>query len=120
MFNDYPVAGSRAVSLRLFEVEGPSHEGEEIVWYPSVMDGKFPARSEYERRELVKSCVFAERPFDGDTGSADTVYTDESLAENRRLMSTASYWINGDNTLTIDIETDTIMRTLHNLLGDPQ
>ena len=84
------------------------------------MDGKFPARSEYERRELVKSCVFAERSFDGDTGSADTVYTDESLAENRRLMSTASYWINGDNTLTIDIETDTIMRTLHKLLGDPQ
>ena len=58
--------------------------------------------------------------FDGDTGSADTVYTDESLAENRRLLNTASFWIAGDNTLTIDIETDTIMRTLHNLLGDPQ
>ncbi len=35
-------------------------------------------------------------------------------------MRTASYWLNGDNTLNIDINTDLIERTLHNLLGDPK
>ena len=68
----------------------------------------------------MTSCVVAEHTFDGDTGSADTVYTDESVAENKRMLDTVSFWVHGDNTLTIDIETDTIMRTLHNLLGDPQ
>lgn len=58
--------------------------------------------------------------FDGDTGSADTIYTDESLDENRRLMRTAGFWVNSDNSLTLDINTDLIIRTLHNLLGDPK
>lgn len=68
----------------------------------------------------MKGCAFAEHTFDGDTGSADTVYTDESLEENKKMLGTVSFWVSGDNRLTIDIETDTVMRTLHNLLGDPQ
>ena len=56
--------------------------------------------------------------FDGDTGSADSVYTDESLAENKDMMSKASFWISSDNALVIDINVDTIDRTVFNLLAD--
>ena len=73
--------------------------------------------------KISENCVVANYvkvTFDGDTSSADSLYTDESIEENRRIMRTASYWLNGDNTLNIDINTDLIERTLHNLLGDPK
>lgn len=58
--------------------------------------------------------------FDGDTGSADSVYTDEALAENRNMLHTASYWVTGDSKPTIQIDNDIVNRTLHNLLGEPR
>ena len=70
-------------------------------------------------REL-RSSDLRESTFDGDTSSADSIYTDEAIVENRKLINKSSFWINGDNTLTIDINTDLIERTLHNLLGDPK
>lgn len=69
-------------------------------------------------RELCKGCVLHECTFDGDTSSGDSVYTDEALAENRELMNKAAFWVDDDR-LKIDVNTDLIKRTLHNLLADP-
>lgn len=60
----------------------------------------------------------AQADFDGDTGSGDSVYTDESLAENNKMLHTAAFWIKG-NEMAIDINTDIVRRTLANMLGDP-
>lgn len=81
------------------------------------MNGKFGSLGN-DRRELCGCCVPHEYTFDGDTGSGDSIYTDEALAENRSQMQKASFWINGDR-LKIDVNTDLIERTLHNLLADP-
>lgn len=57
--------------------------------------------------------------FDGDTGSGDSVYTDEALEENRAMMKKATYWVEGGR-LTIDISGSGLVdRVMHNLLADP-
>lgn len=57
--------------------------------------------------------------FDGDTGSGDSVYTDEALEENRNMMKKATYWVEGGR-LTIDISGSGLVdRVMHNLLADP-
>lgn len=57
--------------------------------------------------------------FDGDTASYEAVYTDESLTEIKNKMNSASYWVTPDGKLKLDVNTDVIERTLHNLLADP-
>lgn len=57
--------------------------------------------------------------FDGDTGSGDSVYTDEALEENRNMMKKATYWVESGR-LTIDISGSGLVdRVMHNLLADP-
>ena len=57
--------------------------------------------------------------FDGDTGSNDSLYTDEALEENREKMEDPSFWIGAGGKLTIDIETTLIELTMASLLADP-
>ncbi len=57
--------------------------------------------------------------FDGDTSSGDSTYTKEALEENRNLMRKSTFWVTGDKRLTVDINVDTIERTVFNLLADP-
>jgi hypothetical protein len=82
------------------------------------MGGKFGSLGN-DCRELCRGCVRHECTFDGDTGSGDSVYTDEALEENRKQMQKASFWVNGDR-LKIDVNTDLIERTMFNLLADPE
>lgn len=58
--------------------------------------------------------------FDGDTSSFEGIYTDEALAENKRMMQSAKYWVDSKGNLKVDVNTDVIERTLHNLLADPR
>lgn len=57
--------------------------------------------------------------FDGDTSSGDSVYTDDALEENRKMKQKASFWVASDGNLTVDVNVDTIERTVYNLLADP-
>lgn len=58
---------------------------------------------------------------DGDTGSGDSVYTDEALEENRQMMTKASYWVTGDGKLRVDVGSkDLIDLVMVNMLGDPK
>lgn len=58
--------------------------------------------------------------FDGDTSSFEALYTDESLNENRRMLRSASYWVTPEGNMKVDVCTDVVERTLHNLLADPK
>jgi len=60
-----------------------------------------------------------ECPFDGDTASSDSVYTEEALAENKAMMNRSSFWIASDNTLTVDVDVDLVSRVMKNILADP-
>ncbi len=62
---------------------------------------------------------FMQADFDGDTGSGESVYTDEALEENRNMMNKASFWVAGNGDLLIQVDTDLIERTMANLLADP-
>lgn len=56
---------------------------------------------------------------DGDTCSADSAYTDEALQENRQKTKEITFWVSSAKKLNVDINVDTIKRTVHNLLADP-
>lgn len=124
----YPVAGDGSTyssTLRIsttttssmkYELQGDWASKSEI---PAV---EFPSR---DVAEFVSSMILAAHrlagmtaDFDGDTGSADSVMTDEALAENRERIDDVSYWIRPDGTLTMDVANDLVDRTVHNLMAE--
>jgi hypothetical protein len=57
---------------------------------------------------------------DGDTSSSDSVYTDEALEENRKMLTKATYWINSSGKLRVDASSKSLIDlVMVNLLGDP-
>jgi hypothetical protein len=55
--------------------------------------------------------------FDGDTGSATFVMSNEALAENERQLSSAQTWLTSDGKLMASFDYDTIAYVLTNLTG---
>lgn len=55
--------------------------------------------------------------FDGDTGSATFVMSDEALAENERRLGSRQTWLRTDGSLAASFDYDTIGYVLHNLTG---
>lgn len=55
--------------------------------------------------------------FDGDTGSATFVMSDEAMAENERRLSSRQTWVRTDGSLTSSFSYDTIEYVLNNLTG---
>ena len=46
-------------------------------------------------------------------------HLDEALAENRQKTKEITFWVSSAKKLNVDINVDTIKRTVHNLLADP-
>lgn len=128
-FTRYPVAGNGSTypsSIRLETTVKSSIKYElDDSW---VTYNQNPAASypDSEINEFVNSMApnptrvsQAQADFDGDTGSGDAVYTDESIQEIKEKIDSPSYWTTINGKMSIDIETDIIVLTLHNLLGDP-
>lgn len=124
----YPVAGDGSTfssTLRIsttttssmkYELESDWKERREK---PAI---EFPKR---EVAEFVSSMILATHrlagmaaDFDGDTGSGDSVMTNEALAENRERMNDVSYWVRPDGSLTMDVGNDLVNRTIHNLMAE--
>lgn len=55
--------------------------------------------------------------FDGDTGSATFVMSNEALAENERRLSSKQTWVRTDGSLAASFDYDTISYVLTNLTG---
>lgn len=55
--------------------------------------------------------------FDGDTGSATMVMSDEALAENDRILRSRNQWIDTGGNLTASYDYDTIKYVVTNLTG---
>lgn len=55
--------------------------------------------------------------FDGDTGSATFIMSNEALAENERQLSSAQTWLTSDGRLMASFDYDTIAYVLTNLTG---
>lgn len=126
----YPVAGDGSTypaSIRLVTTVTSSVKYEyDNTW---VTTNPIPAVSFPDRRidEFMNSMApnptritTAQADFDGDTSSGDAVYTDESVKEVGDKIDSPEYWVTVSGKLTIDINTDVVNLTLHNLLGDPE
>lgn len=55
---------------------------------------------------------------DGDTGSVNSVFSDEALEENRRYIRTRRYWFNNRGRLKINLVDDVAERVINTLLKD--
>lgn len=55
--------------------------------------------------------------FDGDTGSATFVMSNEALAENEKRLSSKQTWVRTDGSLAASFDYDTISYVLTNLTG---
>ncbi len=55
--------------------------------------------------------------FDGDTGSATCVMTDEATAEAQRFLQTRQAWVAPDGSMRASVGYDTVNLLLHNLTG---
>ena len=61
----------------------------------------------------------AKATFDGDTCSADVVYTKNGLAEIKELLNDMSTYIDPRGGFRASASTDTVDLVLNNLTGDP-
>ena len=55
--------------------------------------------------------------FDGDTGSATLVMSNEALEENDRILRSRQYWVDTDGSLLASYDYDTLKYVIHNLTG---
>lgn len=55
--------------------------------------------------------------FDGDTGSATLVMSNEALDENDKLLSSRQYWVDTDGSLLASYNYDTIKYVIANMTG---
>lgn len=55
--------------------------------------------------------------FDGDTGSATSLMTEEALAESKRFLSTRQAWVSADGQLRASASYDTIELVVANMTG---
>ena len=55
--------------------------------------------------------------FDGDTGSATLIMSNEALAENDRILRSRNHWVNAGGGLTSSYSYDTINYVITNLTG---
>lgn len=56
--------------------------------------------------------------FDGDTSSGTVVYSEESIAEVKKVMGQKSFYVGPDGRFSLNLETDTVGYVLQNLTGD--
>lgn len=56
--------------------------------------------------------------FDGDTASGNVTYSEESIAEVNRLLSTRRLYVGSDGKFISSTAVDTVNLVLHNLTGD--
>lgn len=56
--------------------------------------------------------------FDGDTSSANTVYTDEAIEEVRNFLQTRKAYIGTDGEFLASIDVVTVALVMHNMTGD--
>lgn len=61
--------------------------------------------------------LYPKIPFDGDTGSATLVMSNEALDENDKLLSSRQYWVDTDGSLLSSYNYDTIKYVIANMTG---
>lgn len=57
--------------------------------------------------------------FDGDTCSLNIVYSDESIAEVKKYLSSKKYYVGTDGKISFSANTDTVSYILKNITGEP-
>lgn len=57
--------------------------------------------------------------YDGDMCSANMVYTDEAIAEVKKLLNSRKYYIGPNGRMNFSIETDTLKYVLSSITGTP-
>ena len=126
----YPVAGSGSTYPSTMRVE-TTVKSDVVYEYNEDWETvkEIPAIS-YPRKD-VEEFISAMAPhptrlsglqgdFDGDTGSGNSIYTEEALKEQRYKMTTISYWIDVNLKLKIDLMDGTSKRTFKSLMKDPE
>lgn len=63
------------------------------------------------------SRLYSKIPFDGDTGSATLIMSNEACAENDRVLRSRNYWVDTDGSLMSSYDYDTIKYVTTNLTG---
>ena len=106
------IVGERRVELN---DQWQPHEGEEYVALEFPLEGS----NSYMDTQSPHSTklVQLDADFDGDTGSATFVMSNEALAENEKRLSSKQTWIRTDGSLAASFDYDTIAYVLHNLTG---
>jgi len=124
----YPISGNRSIyASRIYvktTIVGEKRTELDDNWEPYPEDHvalEFPltGSTSYMDSQSPHSTklVGLQADFDGDTGSATLVMSNEALDENDKLLSSRQYWVDTDGSLLSSYNYDTIKYVIANMTG---
>lgn len=123
----YPVAGFGSIYVSniylkpTLKVEKRAPLGEDWQIDPfKPIAYNFPTKTDFVNAlsPAPNKLATMQADFDGDTCSLNILYSDEAIAETKKYMASAKYYVGSDGKINFSSETDTTKFVLFNLTSD--